>query len=177
MLNKAIIFATKAHEGQKRKVDQSPFILHPLAVGCLLADEGEKEEVVIAGILHDTVEDTEVTMEEIEENFGKSVASIVAGCTENKDLSWEERKQATMLDLKTAKEEVCIVTCADKIHNLKVSVDGIKKEGKEFFRHFKRGYEDQKWYYGSIKNILEKRIPNHPLFKTYKNIYVETFGS
>lgn len=177
MLNKAIIFATKAHEGQKRKVDQSPFIMHPLAVGCLLADEGEGEEVVIAGILHDTVEDTDLTMEDIEENFGKSVASIVAGCTENKDLSWEERKQATMLSLETATEEVCIVTCADKIHNLKVSIDGIKTEGEDFFRHFKRAYKDQKWYYGRIKEILEKRIPKHPLFKVYKNLYAEAFES
>lgn len=177
MLNQAIIFATKAHEGQLRKVNQSPFIIHPLAVGCLLADAGEGEDVVIAGILHDTIEDTDVTFEEIHTVFGKSIASLVAGCSENKAFSWEERKKQTMIDLETASEKVCIVTCADKLHNLSVSVQGIKEKGEDFFIPFKKGYTDQKWYYASIKNILQKRIPNHPLLKAYADVFEEAFGT
>lgn len=177
MLNQAIVFATKAHEGQLRKVSQSPFIIHPLAVGCLLADAGEEEDIVIAGILHDTIEDTDVTFEQINTKFGENVASLVFGCSENKALSWEERKRQTMIDLETAPEKVCIVTCADKIHNLSVSVQGIKERGVDFFIPFKKGYTDQKWYYGSIKNILQKRIPNHPLFKAYADVFEEAFGT
>lgn len=177
MLNQAIIFATKAHEGQRRKVEQSPFIIHPLAVGCLLADASEAEDVVIAGILHDTFEDTDVTLEQINDRFGENITALVAGCSENKALSWEERKKQTMLDLETASDKVCIVTCADKIHNLQVSVNGIKEQGEKFFVHFKRGYDDQRWYYGSIKNILQERIPHHPLFKVYANVFEEAFGS
>lgn len=70
---------------------------------------------------------------------------------------------------------MCIVTCADKIHNLLVSVEGIKEKGEDFFIHFKKGYEDQKWYYGSIKNVLQRRIPNHPLFKVYADVFADAF--
>lgn len=176
MIDKAIYFATKAHEGQVRKVSHSPFIIHPLAVGCLLSDAGEAAEVVAAGILHDTVEDTEVTLAQIEENFGKEVATLVHGCSENKELSWKERKENTIAFLETAPEGVCIVTCADKIHNLQVSVQGIRKDPEGYFRHFKKGYDQQKWYYGSIKNILQKRIPSHPLCKMYVDVFEAAFG-
>lgn len=176
MIDRAIIFATKAHAGQRRKVTDSPFIIHPLAVGCLLADAGEAEDVVVAGILHDTVEDTDVTLAEISEQFGEVVANHVAGCSENKELSWEERKKDTIELLETASEEVCLVTCADKIHNLQVSVDGIREEGEDFFVHFKRGYDDQKWYYGSIKHILLDRMPNHPLVQAYAQVFEAAFG-
>ncbi len=175
MINKAIIFATNAHEGQLRKVSQSPFIIHPLAVGCLLADVGEAEEVVVAGILHDTVEDTEVSLEQIGELFGDSVMQLVDGCSENKTLSWKERKTNTIEFLETASEQVCIITCADKIHNLSVSIEGIREQGKDFFVHFNKGYEDQKWYYSSIKNVLQQRIPHHPLFEVYKKAYEDAF--
>lgn len=176
MINQAIIFATKAHEGQLRKVSQSPFIIHPLAVGCMLADAGEETDVIVAGILHDTVEDTEVTLDQIRETFDDNIAKLVDGCSENKALSWEERKSNTITYLETAPEKVCIVTCADKIHNLLVSVEGIREQGKDFFVHFAKGYEDQKWYYGSIKKVLQTRIPNHPLFKVYAELFEDAFG-
>lgn len=176
MINQAIIFATKAHEGQLRKVSQSPFIIHPLAVGCKLADAGADEDVVVAGILHDTVEDTDVTLDQIRDEFGDDIAELVDGCSENKELSWEERKANTIEFLETASEKVCIVTCADKIHNLLVSVDGIREKGKDFFIHFKKGYEDQKWYYGSIKDVLQRRISNHPLFQEYADVFDAAFG-
>lgn len=176
MIDQAIIFATKAHEGQVRKVNQSPFIIHPLAVGCILADAGEDQDVIAAGILHDTVEDTDVTLEQIREAFGEDVAELVDGCSENKALSWDERKINTIDFLETASEKVCIVTCADKIHNLLVSVEGIREEGEDFFVHFKKGYADQKWYYGSIKNVLQRRIPDHKLLKEYVEVFNEAFG-
>ena len=176
MINQAIIFATKAHAGQVRKVSHSPFILHPLAVGCLLGDAGEGEDVVVAGILHDTVEDTEVTLEDIRERFDENVATLVDGCSENKALSWKERKVNTIEFLKTASDKVCIVTCADKIHNLQVSITGIKEHGADFFSHFKKGYDEQKWYYGSIRDVLQTRIPEHPLFKMYDEVFEEAFG-
>jgi len=176
MIDKAIIFATKAHQGQVRKVSESPFIMHPLAVGCLLADAGEEEAVIAAGILHDTVEDTDVTLADIRAEFGDVVATYVDGCSENKALSWEERKQNTIDFLEDASEAVCIVTCADKIHNLQVSAAGIQAEGEDFFVHFKKGYDEQKWYYGSIKDILLARMPEHPLVQTYAEVFTEAFG-
>lgn len=176
MIDQAIIFATKAHEGQRRKVTNSPFILHPLAVGCLLADAGESEAVIVAGILHDTVEDTEVTLAQIKETFGEVVANYVDGCSENKALSWEERKQATIDALAEASREVCLVTCADKIHNLQGSIDGIQEQGKDFFASFNRGYASQKWYYESIRDVLLRRLPSHPLVQRYADVFAQAFG-
>src|SRR5690625_166714 len=106
VINQAIYFATKAHEGQVRKVSQSPFIFHPLAVGCILNDAGADEDAIIAGILHDTVEDTDVTLNDIKETFGENIANLVDGCSENKTLSWEQRKQQTIDDLQIACEKV-----------------------------------------------------------------------
>src|SRR5690625_1819366 len=101
----------------------------------MLADAGEAEDTIIAGLLHDTVEDTDVTLNDIKETFGETIANLVDGCSENKTLSWEQRKQQTINDLQTASEKVCIVTCADKIHNLQVSVVGVQAEGEAFFVH------------------------------------------
>jgi len=176
MIHKAICVATEAHRGQVRKVSGSPFIFHPLAVGILLSDAGEDEATVIAGILHDTVEDTKVTLREIEEEFGAEVAKIVDGCSENKALPWEARKQETIDALHTASEKVCIVTCADKVHNVKTSIAGIKEKGKNYFANFNRGYDQQKWYYRSIRDVLAKRIPDHSLFKKYCQVYDKAFG-
>ena len=175
MINEAILFATKAHEGQVRKVNKMAFVLHPLAVGCLLADMDEKEEVIVAGILHDTVEDTEVSLDDIKQSFGKHVADLVDGCSENKALSWQERKEETIEFLKIASEEVCIITCADKVHNISVSVQGIQEKGKEFFKPFNKGYDDQKWYYEKIKDVLGKRIPHHLLYVKYIEVFEEAF--
>ena len=93
LIDLAIKVSTKAHEGQYRKGTNLPYISHPYAVGMLLMSYECTSEVVAAGILHDTVEDTELTLKDIEEQFGPKVASIVEGCSEpNKEWSWEERK-------------------------------------------------------------------------------------
>lgn len=158
MIEQAIIFATKAHKGQLRKVSQSPFIIHPLAVGCKLADVGENEDVVVAGILHDTVEDTNVTLEDIRAEFGDDVAEIVDGCSEDKALTWNERKVNTIDYLKNAPEKVCIVTCADKIHNLLVSVDGIKEEGEDFFVHLKKDMKIKSGIMAVLKTYYKREF-------------------
>src|SRR5699024_12396872 len=90
MIHKAICVATEAHRGQVRKVSGSPFIFHPLAVGILLSDAGEDEATVIAGILHDTVEDTKGTLREMEEESGAEVAKVVDGWRERKVVNWED---------------------------------------------------------------------------------------
>ena len=93
MIHEAIIFAALAHEGQKRKGTDVPYIVHPFEVAQILTKAGASESVICAGLLHDTVEDTEVTLEEIRQKFGGEVAGMVSVMTEDKSLSWEERKQ------------------------------------------------------------------------------------
>src|SRR4051812_838752 len=97
-LLKAISFATIAHTGQTRKgKPHVPYITHPLSVGILLAQSGAKEDVIIAGILHDTIEDTDITYDQLEKVFGKVVAEMVNDVTEqDRTLPWAERKRLAL---------------------------------------------------------------------------------
>ena len=88
-IHDAIIFAAKAHEGQRRKGTDIPYITHPFEVAQILMEAGCDETLIIAGLLHDTLEDTEVTAAEIEEQFGPEVLALVDSDSEDKSLSWD----------------------------------------------------------------------------------------
>lgn len=92
LIHRAIYFAVQAHDGQKRKGTDIPYIAHPFEVAQLLMEAGAEDEVVAAGLLHDTVEDTAVTAADVQKQFGVRVAELVMLCSEEKGLSWEERK-------------------------------------------------------------------------------------
>ena len=94
----AIKVAAEAHRDQLRKGSDTPYIVHPLAVGMILRQAGFSEEVVAAGILHDVIEDTSVTYNEIREKFNGRIAELVKSCSEpDRSLPWEQRKQHTRL--------------------------------------------------------------------------------
>jgi (p)ppGpp synthase/HD superfamily hydrolase len=114
----ALEFAAFAHDGQKRADNITPYIAHPFSVGLILLEHGFSEEVVIAGILHDVVEDTKYTLEDIEKKFGQRVAQIVQGVTEDKQItSKEERFKFYLSVLKKSDNEVKAVRAADMLHN------------------------------------------------------------
>lgn len=104
-IQKAIVFATQKHEGQKRKGTDIPYIVHPMEVMQILTDMHCEEAVIIAGILHDTLEDTDTTPEEIREAFGENVLAIVQTESEDKSKTWKERKQRTVDELTEASTE------------------------------------------------------------------------
>ena len=169
-------FAKKAHQHQKRKNSDEPYVEHPIRVAKVLQDAGYSEEVIIAGLLHDTVEDNpDVTIAEIEEKFGKKVADIVAQHTENKSLSWEERKEHTIEVVKTASIEVKALIIADKLDNLKSLKQQYDVIGEEVWKVFKRGKEKQKWYNCSIVDAIST-IENTPaFFAEYKQLVQAVF--
>ena len=120
MLQRAIAFATKAHDGQLRKGTMRPYILHPLEVGVIVARMTEDEEVISAAILHDTIEDCEgVDANVLKEMFSARVAGIVSQESEDKSKTWMERKSATIERLKTAPIEVQMIGLADKLSNMR----------------------------------------------------------
>lgn len=177
---RAVAFATEAHHGQKRKVSGKPFILHPLKVAEILIDAGADEELVAAGILHDVVEDTPYEMEDIEDNFGSTVTVYVKGNTEEKRLTWDERKQHTIDSIKHAILPVKMLIVADKLANLTELIENmetIQAQGKRVEDFFKRGLNEQAWYFkGVCENafygLKEEEIP--AFFYTYKET-VESF--
>ena len=156
-IEEAIEVAAEAHHGQYRKGTRTPYITHPYAVGLILMEAGCAEVVIIAGILHDTVEDTDLTLDFIQERFGDAVASIVDGCSENKALRWRARKTEKIEALKTASPEVCTVTCADKLHNLRTIISEYDDIGDSVWDRFHGGVEDQAWYYRSILGAIADR--------------------
>ena len=159
-IEEAIELAAQAHDGQFRKGTRTPYISHPYAVGLMLMETGCSEAVVIAGILHDTVEDTDLTLECIRKNFGDSIAEIVDGCSENKSLRWRERKTERIEALKTATTEVCLVTCADKLHNLRTVISEYDDIGDAVWERFHGGEEAQAWYYRSVLESLQMHKEN-----------------
>lgn len=160
-IEEAIEVAAQAHDGQFRKGTGTPYISHPYAVGLILMNEGCSDEVVIAGILHDTVEDTDLTLECIQKSFGTFVAEIVDGCSEDKSLRWRERKSERIEALKTASPEVCLVTCADKLHNLRTVISEYENIGEIVWDRFHGGVEAQSWYYQSVLDSLQVQIESN----------------
>ncbi|MDQ1147656.1 (p)ppGpp synthase/HD superfamily hydrolase [Bacillus sp. SORGH_AS 510] len=156
VIEKALKTAAKAHEKQYRKGTDIPYVTHPIAVGMILIKAGYSDELVAAGILHDTVEDTDLSLQDIEQLFGKSIADIVEGCSEpDKSLTWEERKADTIEYLKTAPEKIRVVACADKLHNIQSIASDIEQFGDQVWEKFNRGKEKQKWYYTSVIESLD----------------------
>lgn len=125
---KTLEFSAFVHKKQLRKYPlNAPYISHPFAVGLILARAEYDDEVIMAGILHDTVEDTEVTLKDLEANFGSRVAELVEGVTEQKDLSWPERKELYLKHLQTASDEVKAISGADLLANLSSQLLGLRK--------------------------------------------------
>jgi (p)ppGpp synthase/HD superfamily hydrolase len=162
-VNLAIEVAARAHEGQYRKGTNTPYISHPFTVGMMLARAGLPEDMIVAGILHDTVEDTDLSLDYIREHFGDDVALIVEGCSEpDKSLSWEERKEHTLHYLQTAPWEVRVVSCADKLHNVITINEGLSANGDDVWQRFKRGKSEQAWYYRGLVQALCSARPDQP---------------
>ena len=156
-IEEAIEIAAEAHQGQYRKGTDTPYITHPYAVGLILMEAGCTEAVIIAGILHDTVEDTDLTLEFIRERFGDAIANIVDGCSEDKALRWRARKTERIEALRSASPEVCTVTCADKLHNLRTIISEHDLIGDAVWDRFHGGVEDQAWYYRSVLGAIADR--------------------
>ena len=175
---KAKLFAIKAHMGQIRKSEpDKPMIIHPISVGQLLESLGYDDNVVAAGYLHDVVEDTKYTIEDIEKEFGQDIASLVISATEPyKSLSWEERKKHTIDKTKDLPLRNKLIICADKINNLEDLFLKFEKSGIRDFSAFKRGEDKQKWYYTNVyESLVTNEDKNLPIFLKLKDILDKVF--
>ena len=123
---KAVNFATQKHIQQKRKCVPWPYIVHIYDVAQTLIENGASEEAVVAGVLHDTVEDTDTSLEEISKEFGNEVAYLVDMVSENKELEYIERKKTQADRIKGAGKDVKMIKCADVCSNLKTLANDIK---------------------------------------------------
>ncbi len=153
--DRAAEFALRKHRNQLRKGSDIPYIAHPFAVCLILARIDCDDEVLAAALLHDTLEDTETTAEELQGIFGEAVTAIVKGCSEpDKSLPWEERKEHTIHFLRSASLEIRLVAAADKLHNARSISEEWNRLGEGVWERFNRGPARQEWYYRSVFEAL-----------------------
>ncbi len=165
-----LAMATQAHEEGQRKASDLPYIVHPYEVALLLQKAGQPDKLIVAGLLHDTLEDTEIKEEDIFEEFGEDILQLVLGASErleNRDeRSWEDRKEHTIKQLADASRNVKIVACADKLSNIWSMLRDYEKIGAELWERFNRGYPEQKWYYQNLVISLGG-LGDFPLYQEF----------
>ena len=164
-IEKAVLFATKAHAGQLRKGSEKPYILHPMEAMAIVTKYTDDEDVIAAAVLHDTVEDTTVTLERLEKEFSPRVAALVASVTEDKkkdlpaESTWLERKREAILHLETASHETKLLCLADKYSNLRDMYDDIEDFGSEYWQLFnQKDGRMHAWFYREIFRILKEEF-------------------
>ena len=174
-LQKAIRVAIEAHSGQTRKGKKVPYVTHPLLVGFILARIGASEEVLIAGILHDIVEDGHgrFTFDDIKREFGLKVLKNVENVSEkDKSLPWEERKRRALEKIKEMDRDSLLVKSADILHNMADLIGDLKKKGDKVFESFNAPKEKQLKRYQNLIEELERTWPENPLLPELKENFL-----
>lgn len=180
-MHRALELAAVAHSSQFRKGTRVPYISHPFEVAQMLTAYGCREELIIAGLLHDTVEDTQLTLETIEAEFGLEISLFVKNCTEDKSKSWQERKQHTIEFLSNCEDlEMLILSCADKTANLRSIRADYDKLGDKVWDRFNSKKDQAHWYYGRLNDIF-KILYDHEVYlentKLFQYIFIDSVSS
>lgn len=175
-VHKAIIFAAQKHAGQVRKGTDVPYITHPVEVMQILTAAGCSERVIVAGLLHDTLEDTETTAQEIRGLFGPDILDIVQSESEDKSRTWKERKQAAIDRLSSDSIEAKLVCCADKLANLRSMYADKQETGESLWGRFNAAKNDIRWYYQSIVEKLKSPLSEYAMYKELAELVESVFG-
>ena len=184
VLDRAIIFAVNAHSGMVRKRGKSPYILHPLEAATIAGKITNDPEIIAAAVLHDTVEDTTVTIEDIKKEFGERVAALVASETENKregippSESWTVRKTESLQMLKNSTDPaVKIMWLADKLSNMRSFYSLWQKQGDDMWQSFhQKDPARQAWYYRTIDSLLSDLSEYEP-WREYHDLVDKVFAN
>ena len=174
-LNKAYIL----HDGHKRKGNGAPYFVHLLDTCKYLMYDTLDEEIICAGILHDTLEDTDYSEDELKTDFGERVYSLVKFCTEplnnvnsseaEQKNSWFERKSSAIAKLNSAKSDELLVFCADKVSTL-LSIREDLVCGVDIWSKLNGSKKDVEWYYSEIFKVLEKKLHGTRIILLYKDL-------
>ena len=182
-VTKAIEFAAKAHDGMSRKKDKTPYILHPLEAAVIVGSMTEDRDVISAAVLHDVVEDTDITIEEIETNFGPRVRELVESETEDKraDLppedTWRIRKVESLEELAECGDtDVLMLWLGDKLSNMRSFYRIWKAEGDSMWQSFnQKDPSQQKWYYTTIAELTSS-LSEYSAWQEYNELVKIVFG-
>lgn len=164
----ALTLAARAHRSQTRKGSDIPYVVHPVHVSVLLIRHGFPQDVVLAGLLHDIVEDQNVSPREIETQFGSAVAEMVTALTERKvedgtKRPWEVRKAEALEQLRAASDGAVAVKAADLLHNARSLAQLLRREGPSIWACYSRGPRQSVGQYRSVVSLARERLGSHPL--------------
>lgn len=164
----ALQFAARAHRRQVRKGTDIPYIVHAVHVSVILLRHGFDEDVVIAGLLHDVVEDCGVAPQELAALFGAEVARLVEAVSERKrnggsERAWEERKTEAIVHLRNGDSKIAALKAADALHNIHSIIADAMLVGAAVWQRFKRGPDQMLWYYREILAAVHGILGDHPI--------------
>jgi (p)ppGpp synthase/HD superfamily hydrolase len=178
-INEAILLSSHLHRGQTRHdANQTPYISHLFSVAVLISSVTDDEDIIIAGLLHDSLEDVPgYTYDRLVQDCGKRVAEIVRSVTEPLDanklqeeqLPWLTRKEQYLRTLEEGDVASAIVSCADKIHNTESYVRGLSAEATEYEKRFTSSAKNRIWFHEQVLTIVEKKLgATHELIIRFK---------
>lgn len=162
---RAFSFAAEKHAGQTRKASTVPYVGHLMGVASLVLEFGGDEDLAIAALLHDVVEDCggAPMLKEVQRRFGPRVAKIVDGCTDSDTYPkppWRERKETYIRHLKSADAETRLVSASDKLNNVRSILSDYREVGESVWVRFNGGREGTLWYYRALLEEFVRRKPN-----------------
>lgn len=179
LFDKAVKFATEAHSGTERRGKAYPYIIHPMEAACIVATITNDPEMLAAALLHDTIEDTDVTFEQIREQFGERVARLVLHETAplSGNLTWREKKEVQIQNLTSAPYDSKVVALGDKLSNMRgIALDYCQIGDAVWKRfHAPNGKPDVEWYYRSLAEALTELSDTVP-YKEFSALLEKTFG-
>ncbi len=195
-ISRAIAFAADAHKAEFRKGTTVPYIVHPLDVLSILLKNGAGEDLAIAGVLHDVLEDTPRSRDEIKQNFGDKVCSLVEGASEEEKLTkgvsneekkktWKLRKQQKIDKVRESGRDLRLLICADKLANIRDIMADYLIVGDALWSKFNASKDQESWYYHEMAAALVSTNNRDPtasiadtiMYRELDNCIRQVFGS
>ena len=181
LLDRAILFAVKAHADTERKGKGFPYIVHPLEAMAIVATMTNDQELLAAAVLHDTIEDTDTTMEQLCAEFGPRVAKLVETETDqhfsaDKALTWHQRKQESLNRLASASRDAMIVALGDKLSNMRGIAQDYAVLGDELWQRFNvKAKADHAWRFRQLAEVL-KPLGETFAYQEFRKLVEQVFG-
>lgn len=180
LLDRAIVFAVRAHAGTERRGKGFPYIVHPLEAVEIVATMTADQELLAAAALHDTVEDTNVTLEQIRTEFGNRIAALVAAESDephqNSNVeSWRMRKQAAIDRLTHASLDAKMVALGDKLSNMRAIARDYAVQGDDLWNLFRsKDRKDHEWHYRGLATALHE-LQDSFAYKEFEQLVNQVF--
>ncbi len=175
-IEQAIRAAAVLHRDQERKGSMPyPYITHLMSVAFILHDYTDNEDVIVAALLHDTVEDTDYTLDELEEDFGGTVRELVETLSEpthdgDRKMTWSEKKKAYAVQLKKGPKDAIMIAAADKAHNFRTIVEEYYEAPSRFLQDFGKNLTERLEVYQTLANVINNRLEG-PLLNEFNHVF------